>query len=78
MIYFTIVVWGMFILSRLHLNGLNSPEDAMKLHFSNISMISQLSFNNQISTGLLFLKPGFHYTANATTTTQKVSNYMVE
>ena len=26
----------------------------------------------------ILLKPGFHYTANATTTTQKQSDYMVE
>ena len=27
---------------------------------------------------MLFIKPGFHYTANATTTTHKQSDYKVE
>ena len=74
MIYFTVVVWEMFILSRLHLNGLNSPEDTNEATFLKYFSDKPVVFNNQISTGLLFLKPGFHYTANATTTTQKLSD----
>ena len=64
----------MFILSRLHLNGLNSPEETNEAIFLKYFNDKPVVFNNQISTGLLFLKPGFHYTANATTTTQKLSD----
>ena len=68
----------MLILSKLQLNDLTSPEDTTKAKFIKYFSDKTVVFNNQIITGLLLLKPGFHYTANATTTTQKQSDCKVE
>ena len=56
----------------------NIPEDINEATFLKYFNDKPVVFNNQISTGLLLLTSGFHHTENATTTTQKRSNYGYE
>ena len=53
----------------------NIPEDINEATFLKTFNDKPVVFNNQISTGLLLLTPGFHHTENSTTTTQKLSDY---
>ena len=55
-LFHNLVVWKILILSRLHLNDLNIPEDTTKAKFIKFINDKTVVFNNQIITGLLLLR----------------------